>query len=158
MLQNAQMHHISRAWRRAHAAAVHEWKLLLQNNPSWSEIQPGDAWVCDARTKAEQFAVRQTRDGLLWSGCSCNPHSNNEEWSFRSDLGFGEQRSPWRPWQACCTQINCHYLNQYHQAELILFLILRDVFPPLSNILMLLTYCLAFPIPIWHGLSLRAIV
>lgn len=47
------------------------------------------------------------------------------------------------------------YLNR---AELILVLIFRDVFPPLSNILMLLTYCLAFPIPIWHGLSLRAIV
>lgn len=34
MLQNAQMRHVSRAWRRAHAAAVHEWKLLLQIIPA----------------------------------------------------------------------------------------------------------------------------
>lgn len=133
-------------------------KIVAANNPSRSERQPGDAWVCDARTKAEQFAVRQTRDGWPWSGCSCNPHLINEEWSFRTELAFPKQRSPSRTGQACCALINCHYLNQYHQAERILSPILRDVFPPLSNILMLLTYCLAFPIPIWHGLSLRAIV
>lgn len=127
------------------------WNVIIwavANNPSWS-----DAWVCDAVTKAEQ-----TRDGWLWSGCSCDPHWINEEWSFRTELGFGMQSSLGRTWQPCFTQITSHCLNQYHQVELILFLILRDVFPPLRNIWMLLTYCLSFPIPIWHGLRLRAIV
>lgn len=114
--QNVLTCHCSRAWHRAHAAAAREraeptgvcfsltWEMQLSE--LWQIMPAGLMHESDAVTKAEQLAVGQTRDGWLWSGCSCDPHWTNEEWSFPTELGFGMQSSLGRTWQACFTHIN----------------------------------------------------
>lgn len=105
------MGQVSRAWRRAHVAAVHGGKAL--STTISAGLRYGLAMHESLRCTNASRAVSLS-DGHQVADCgfgrSCNPHLVNEEGSFRHRVGGPASNA--RPEGADKLVTTCQYLNR----------------------------------------------